>query len=126
MYFETIVQVPDPKKLSSFNAIKSGVSYAYYTISSFYDPFKKYSRPKRVYVGKIVDKQLGLVQPNFNFSKLFPDILQPVLNRSDTLSYLPYLAMIQEAKLFGLYEPLKKHFSKPIFRDLSSMSFQFM
>ena len=98
MYFDTVVQVPDPNKLSSFNTIKSGISYAYYTISSFYDPSKKYSCPKRVCIGKIVDKQLGLVQPNFNFSQLFPELLQPALKRGDTLSFLPYIVMIEEAK----------------------------
>ncbi|MDE5758452.1 MAG: transposase, partial [Allobaculum sp.] len=108
MYFDTVVQVPDPKKLSSFNTIKLGVSYAYYTLSSFYDPSKKYSCPKRVCIGKIVDKQLGLVQPNHNFFQLFP--VELPLERSDTLSFLPYIVMIEEAKQIGLYKPLKKHF----------------
>lgn len=110
MYFDTLVQVPDLKKLCSCNAIKSGVSYAYYTLNRSYDPIKKYSLPKRICIGKIHDRQVGLIQPNSNFAKLFPQLLEPVLSRGETLIYLPYLAMVEEAKHIGLYEPLKKHF----------------
>lgn len=68
------------------------------------------SYPNRISVGKIIDKDLGLIQPNSNYAQLFPDQIELSLNRSDTLSVLPYLAMIEEAKLIGLYDPLKKHF----------------
>ena len=110
MYFDTTVQVPDPKKLVSCNAIKPGVSYAYYTLSRSYDPSTKMSYPNRISVGKIIDKDLGLIQPNSNYAKLFPEQIELSLNRSDTLSVLPYLTMIEEAKKIGLYDPLKKHF----------------
>ena len=107
MYFETAVQVPDLKKLSSFNPIKSDVSQAYYTVASSYDSSKKYSCPKKNCIGKILDKQNGLVQPKS--TTLFPELL-PCPKRGDTLSFLPYIVMIEEAKLIGLYDPLKKHF----------------
>lgn len=123
MYFDTVVQVLDSKKLSSFNTISSNVSYAYYTLSSFYDPSKRYSCPKKICIGKIVDKHLGLVQPNSNFSHFFPELLQPLLNRGETLFFLPYIAMIQEAKLIGLYDPLKKHFPNQFLSILALVIF---
>ena len=123
MNLDTVVQVPDPKKLSSFNTIKPGVSYAYYTMSSFYDSSKKYTCPKRVCIGKIVDKHLGLVQPNLNFFHLFPEQVELPLERSDTLSFLPYIVMIEEAKLIGLYDPLKKHFPNQFLNILALVLF---
>lgn len=82
MYLE--VKIPIPKDVTglSLKTIK-GVTYIYYTYSRSYNADKKYTSPSCTSIGKVVPEEPGMMYPNHNFLRFFPEIDLPD-ERSDT------------------------------------------
>ena len=71
-------QVPIPESVSGITIKKiKKTSYVYYAYESYYDAEKGYSVPSTTTIGKIDDAPAGMMYPNTNFIKFFPDIELP-------------------------------------------------
>ena len=54
-----------------------GVTYVYFTYERAYDPSKKYSKPNATTIGKLIPDEPGMMYPNENFLRFFPEIDMP-------------------------------------------------
>ena len=71
-------QVPIPESISGITIKKiKKTSYVYYAYETNYDAEKGYSVPSTTTIGKIDDAPAGMMYPNTNFVKFFPDIELP-------------------------------------------------
>ena len=73
MYLETKVKIPSGIAGITTKTIK-GVPYVYYIYSRSYDADKKYSAPKATTIGKCVPDEPGMMYPNHNFLRFFPEL----------------------------------------------------
>ncbi|MGX8688132.1 MAG: IS1634 family transposase [bacterium] len=76
MYLDISVPVPAEKGKITVKTINK-TPYVYYEISRKYDSEKKYSKPKRVCIGKKSDKESDVMTPNTNFLRYFPEAVLP-------------------------------------------------
>ena len=83
MYMNFLVKIPDEVNGITIKNIK-GTKYVYYTYERSYDPIKKYSVPKTTSIGKIDNEYPGMMYPNSNCMKFFPDIEVPEEMDEDT------------------------------------------
>jgi hypothetical protein len=72
MYFDYTVKIPQIKGKIYQNTIK-GVVYISYEYDRVYIPEKKYNVPKRTTIGKRCEDDKGMMFPNPNYLKYFPD-----------------------------------------------------
>jgi len=83
MYLKYLVKLPT--ELGKIVCQKKDeTTYVYYQTDRIYDAEKQYTAPKRVLIGKLSKTEKGMMQPNENFIKLFPDADLPE-NSSKTL-----------------------------------------
>ena len=76
MYLDAKIKIPSEVSGVSTKTI-SGVSYVYYTFGRSYSVEKKYSKPKCTSIGKCVPDEPGMMYPNHNFLRFFPEIDLP-------------------------------------------------
>ena len=76
MYLNLTVPMPSEKGKLTTKTIKN-TSYVYYEISRTYDSDKKYNSPKRVCIGKRCPDSSGMIIPNTNFLRYFPEVALP-------------------------------------------------
>ena len=76
MYLNLTVPVPTEKGKFTIKEIKN-TPYIYYEIGRTYDPARKYTSPKRVCVGKACAGIPGMMSPNTNFLRYFPETVLP-------------------------------------------------
>lgn len=76
MYLNLTVPTPEEKGKITIKRIKN-TPYVYYEIGRTYDPAKKYNSPKRVCIGKACDGRPGMMLPNTNFLRYFPEAALP-------------------------------------------------
>ena len=105
MYVNFKVKIPEIKA-KIFKKIIKGVTYINYEYDRVYKPEKKYNIPKRTTIGKSCDDDPGMMYPNANYLKFFPDAELPNeverTNRSSCLrigTFLIIRKIIEEYKL---------------------------
>ena len=69
MKMDCIVEIPKIK-----GKIVCQKGYVYFEYGREYKPDKKYNIPKRSCIGHIIDEKPGMMHPNANFIKFFPDV----------------------------------------------------
>lgn len=81
MYSDFQVKIPDSHSGISQKTIR-GTTYVYYSYSRKYDPVKKYTVARNTSIGKIEDPDSGLMIPNQNFFRFFPETETPEQKQS--------------------------------------------
>ena len=76
MYLDAVVRIPEARGKITFRT-KSGTTYVEYESDRVYIPEKKYTTVSRKTIGKIMDADSRMMQPNENFLKFFPDAELP-------------------------------------------------
>lgn len=76
MYLEAKIRIPENIPGLTTKTIK-GTTYVYYTFSRTYNAEKKYSSPSGTSVGKCIPDEPGMMYPNHNFLRFFPEIDLP-------------------------------------------------
>ena len=76
MYLDAKIKIPQNISGLTTKTIK-GTTYIYYTFSRMYNAEKKYSTPSGTSVGKCVPDEPGMMYPNQNFLRFFPEIDLP-------------------------------------------------
>ena len=76
MYLEAKIKIPTEVSGISTKTI-SGISYVYYTFDRSYSTEKKYSKPKGTSIGTCIPDEPGMMYPNQNFLRFFPEIDLP-------------------------------------------------
>ena len=72
MYYDFKVKIPEVKG-KIYERTINGVVYINYEYDRIYKPDKKYNVPKRTTIGKQCEDDPGMMYPNPNFLKYFPD-----------------------------------------------------
>ena len=76
MYLNLAVPMPSEKGKLTTKTIKN-TPYVYYEIGRTYDSNKGYNSPKRVCIGKKSPDRIGMIIPNTNFLRYFPEVVLP-------------------------------------------------
>ena len=76
MYLDIKVKIPTNVPGVTQKTI-NGVTYVYYTYERPYDPEKKYTKPVSTTIGKCIPDEPGMMYPNENFLRFFPEIDMP-------------------------------------------------
>ena len=76
MYLNLTVPIPSEKGKLTTKTIKN-TPYIYYETGRTYDAAKKYNSPKRVCIGKKCIERPGMMNPNTNFLRFFPEAALP-------------------------------------------------
>lgn len=76
MYLETKIKIPKNIPGLTTKTIK-GTTYVYYTFNRTYNAEKKYLSPSGTSVGKCIPDEPGMMYPNHNFLRFFPEIDLP-------------------------------------------------
>ena len=103
MYLNQKVKIPSDKNGVSVKKIK-GVSYVYYAYDRVYNKEKKYTVPKNTTIGKGVPGEKGMMFPNQNYFRYFPE-------ETNLESILPAAPRCEYLKV-GTYFVLKKIISE--------------
>ena len=76
MYLDALVKVPEAKGKITYRT-KGGTTYVEYESGRIYVPEKKYTTVSRKTIGKLTDADEGIMLPNENFLKFFPETRLP-------------------------------------------------
>lgn len=76
MYLDAVVQVPDVQGKITYRE-KKNTTYVEYECERIYIPEKRYTTISRKSIGKLLDPEKLLMQPNENFVRYFPEIELP-------------------------------------------------
>lgn len=76
MYLDAVVEVPDVQGKITYRE-KKNTTYVEYECDRTYIPEKKYTTVSRKSIGKLLDPEKLLMQPNENFVRCFPEIALP-------------------------------------------------
>lgn len=112
MKLGVIVPLPDAKGKITRKVV-SGKTYVYYTYGGTYVKEKGYVVPKRVGIGRLTEG--GLLEPNGNFARYFPDLVPGAEARartSFTLRAGAYFVLSRLVKTSGVAEILADVFGK--------------
>lgn len=128
MYLDSLVSVPTAPGRIIYRS-KQGTTYVEYLVENVYDPKVKYSRPTRKSIGKLSKSDPGMMQPNENFRRYFPDaeLSEEKLdyNRSSCLKVGAFIVLRKLWKDCGLPEILGEYFNSKdlgLFMDLVAYS----
>ena len=128
MYLDSLVKIPVAPGRITYRP-KASATYVEYLIENVYDPKVKYSRPTRKAIGKLSKSDPGMMQPNENYRKYFPDVVLPDekfdFKRSSCLKVGAYIVLRKLYKDSGLAEILGQYFSEKdlgLFMDLAAYS----
>ena len=86
MYLKNKVKIPADTTGISRKTIR-GITYVYYTYKRTYDATKKYTKPICTSIGKCPDDD-GMMYPNSNYLRFFPDAELPEDDEDCTRSSL--------------------------------------
>lgn len=93
---------------------KDSGTYVEYLIENIYDPAVKYARPKRKAIGKLSEGAPGMMQPNENFRRYFPEVEFPEekegSRRSSCLRIGAYIVIRKVIEEYHLPELLGEYF----------------
>lgn len=128
MYLSQKVKIPSEKNGVSVKKIK-GVSYVYYAYDRVYNKEKKYTVPKNTTIGKSVPGEEGMMFPNQNYFRYFPDEtnLESLLPPSPRCEYLKvgtYFVLKKIISEYHLDEMMERIVGKDsgLFLDLAAYS----
>ena len=128
MYLGQKVKIPSEKNGVSVKKIK-GVSYVYYAYDRVYNKEKKYTVPKNTTIGKSVPGEEGMMFPNQNYFRYFPDEtnLESLLPPSPRCEYLKvgtYFVLKKIISEYHLDEMMERIVGKDsgLFLDLAAYS----
>ena len=76
MFYKFRVEIPKVKG-KIIEKEKNGSVYINYEYDRIYVPEKRYSIPKRTTIGKKCGDNIGMMYPNPNYLKYFPDAEMP-------------------------------------------------
>ena len=122
-----LVKIPESVSGITRKKIK-GVTYVYYVYDRQYNAEKKYSEPKTTSIGKCDDPQSGMMYPNANYLKYFPDAQLPEEKggrvRSNCLHVGAYFVLRRIIAEYHLDEMLGRIIGKDsgLFLDLAAYS----
>lgn len=128
MYLDFIVEIPDvPGKIVKLT--KKGTTYIDYEYDRIYDKKNKYTRPRRSTIGKLSNENEGMMIPNQNFLKFFPDVELPEENnrvsRSSCLKLGAYIVIKKIVSDYKLMDILTNYFEEKdarLFLDIACYS----
>lgn len=93
---------------------KDSGTYVEYLIENIYDPAVQYARPKRKAIEKLSEGAPGMMQPNENFRRYFPEVEFPEekegSRRSSCLRIGAYIVIRKVIEEYHLHEMLGKYF----------------
>ena len=128
MYEKYLVVIPLENEGVTVKKIK-GVRYVYYTFDRNYSSEKHYTVPKATTIGKCDEATDGMMYPNANFFKFFPDAELPegvdiVLGRSSCQHIGAYLVIRKIVAEYQLDKMADVIFGKDggLFLDLAAYS----
>lgn len=122
MYSKAVVKIPEVSGVSTKTI--SGHEYVYYQYATHYDRKKHYHVPSRTTIGKVIEDKPGMMHPNPNFSRFFPDEVIPDdtedTSRSSCLRAGAYIVIDKIIHELGLQGMLKNIIGKQygLFLDL--------
>ena len=126
MYLDFLVGIPQVQGKITYRS-KNGTDYVYYEYDRDYDRSTRKTNPKRVTVGKRAKGNPGMMQPNQNFLKFFPEAQLPEekdrSQRSSCLRIGDYIVIRKVLEEYGLAEILGKYIEKKdlgLFLDLAA------
>lgn len=125
MYLGFTVKIPDLKTGISKKKIK-GTTYIYYEHARKYYADRQYTVPQCTTIGKACDDEPGMMIPNGNFLKYFPDVELPeelpASTRSGCLKIGSWLVIQKVIKHYKLDVELEKIIGKNsgLFLDLAT------
>lgn len=113
MFLDCVIPIPTAKGRISVHRQKK-MTVVMYKVDRVYNPKTQMSEPKRVMIGRVVDKDKKLMTPNENFAKFFPDLALPVeekvQDRSDSVKGATFVLYEKIVKDLRLQTLLKRHF----------------
>lgn len=113
MYYDFAVQIPDIKG-KIIRKKKGNSVYILFQYGQAYHPEKKYAVPQRVIIGKVLESDQTMMNPNEKFQKYFPDASIPEelpdAYRSCALRIGTYAVIRSVLKEYGLPGLLTKQF----------------
>ncbi|MFR5004101.1 MAG: transposase [Thomasclavelia ramosa] len=125
MYLDFLVKVPTVHGKITQRKKKNAV-YVEYEYDRIYDPARQYTFPKRATIGKLLEGDSELMQPNQNFLKYFPDVELPEMedrtSRSSCLRVGTYFVLRKIMEEYNLKEILGEYFQEcnlNLFLDLA-------
>ena len=127
MYLNLTVPMPVGTGKLSVKRIKN-TPYIYYETGRTYDAEKKYNKPKRVCIGKAIDDCPGMMAPNTNFLRFFPEAVLPdeaeEAERSSCLHVGAYFVIRKVINEYFLDRMIAKIIGKDagLFLDLAAYS----
>lgn len=125
MYLDFRVEIPMAESGISKKTIK-GTTYVYYEHGRKYYSDKGYTVPQCTSIGKVCLDDSGMMIPNSNYLKFFPDTEfpeeLPVSNRSGCLKIGSYLIIKKVIEHYKLDEEIKRIIGKDagLFLDLAA------
>ena len=124
MYLDFLVGIPQVQGKITYRN-KNGTDYVYYEYDRDYDRSTRKTNPNRVTVGKRAKGAPGLMQPNQNFLKFFPEAKLPEekdrSRRSSCLRIGDYIVIRKVLEEYNLPETLGRYLEKKdlgLFLDL--------
>ncbi len=127
MYLDFKVKIPKVKGKIYEKTIKS-VTYINYEYDRVYKPEKKYNIPKRTTIGKRCEDDHGMMYPNPNYLKYFPDAELPDeigrTNRSSCLRIGTFLIIRKIIEKYKLDDMINRIIGRDsgLFLDLAAYS----
>lgn len=110
MKMDCIVEIPKIK-----GKIVCQKGYVYFEYGREYKPDKKYNVPKRSCIGHIIDEMPGMMHPNANFIRFFPDVDlsegKESKGRSHCLRIGAFIIIKKMLEYFRIPEMLDDYFS---------------
>lgn len=127
MYLQAKVKIPEKSAGITQKTIR-GITYIYYTYGRKYDPAKKYTAPLNAAIGRRLDDEPGMMHPNSNYLKFFPD--EPLSEekgeecRSGCLRIGTFIVLQSVIAEYGLEEVLRRVIGRDygLFLDLAAYS----
>lgn len=128
MYLDILVKTPEAPGKITYRK-KGDTTYVEFEYDRTYDPKRKYTTVKRSTIGKQSKADPGMMQPNQNFLKYFPDAEFPEEKdrtyRSSCLRIGSVVVIRKIMKDYGLPEILGQYFEEKdlgLFLDLATYS----
>lgn len=111
MYLNFKVESPASEGGISRKTVK-GTTYIYHEHGRKYYPGKGYTIPQRTSIGKLCEDEPGMMIPNGNYLKFFPDVELPeelpISVRSGCLKVGTYLVIKRGIEHYKLDEEIKR------------------
>ena len=128
MYLDFLVKTPEVPGKITFRK-KGDATYVEFEYDRIYDPQRQFTTVKRSTIGKQSQADPGMMQPNQNFLKYFPEVEFPAEKdrtyRSSCLRVGAYIVIRKIMNDYGIPEMLRPYFKEKdlgLFMDLAAYS----